>query len=230
MMWKLVPIKQERLISRAGRIFKKEGLAGLLSRTLTIPNRVVTFFEYKQFYIFEHEAIERNEADYVARIPNLDFHVVTSNQQAEELAKTGLDVYSQSEYTPESGHTRRRLDTGAIAFCGFVDHKLCHIGWLALDENAKNTFDPWPYPVDFPRQACCGGTRTLPKFEGKGLMSYGYYKRLEYLRQIGVPKSRNVVEASNIASLKVHEKFSRRKFRGHCLKIGWWRVWHETPL
>ena len=212
------------LLSRAKIILKREGFIAFLRRALTFPLRRIPGYDYKTFYVYEHNIRERNEADFLPRIKDFTFHVVTSNQQAEEMARMGLDIY------PDNKFARIRLHRGAIAFCVFVGTKLVHIGWLALNERAKNSFDPYPYPVDFPRVACTGGTRTIPEFEGKGLMTYVYYKRFDYLRQKGILRSRNAVETSNSASQKVHEKFAPKKSRGYYLKVGRWRFWREAKL
>lgn len=77
-----------------------------------------------------------------------------------------------------------------------------------MTEEAKSTFDPLPYQVNLSdNQACTGGTITVPKYRGKGLMTYGYFKRFEYLRKHGITTSRNVVNAGNVTSQKVHAKF-----------------------
>jgi hypothetical protein len=217
-------INNQSLILRAKNIFREDGLKGLIYKGLTFPARLLASFKFRKFYIYEHDIIERKEADFYPRIPSLTFYIVTSNRGGEELASQGLNIYSISR------ETHQWLDKGAIAFCFFSGRKLCHIGWLALNEEAKNTFEPWPYRVNFPQEACTGGTQTVPEFEGKGLMTYGYYRRFEYLRLNGIKKSRNIVETSNLASQKVHEKFSPRKSRGYYLRFGYWQFWKERQL
>jgi hypothetical protein len=215
-------MKSAGLLSRARTVIKKDGYAGFLRKAFMFPLR--RMFRYRAFYIYEHDTREGNEADYLPRIKDFTFRIVTTNQQAEEMAAAGLNIYSEVKAA------RNRLDQGAIGFCVFVGNKLAHIGWLGLDEKAKNSFDAYPYAVDFPREGCTGGTLTIPEFRGKGLMGYGYYKRFEYLRQKGINHSRNIVRTSNIASQKAHEKFAHRKSRGYFLKIGPWRFWREAKL
>ena len=129
--------------------------------------------------------------------------IITSNQQAGELVARGFDDFRRSFINARQG-----LDKGAIAFCVFIGRELAHIGWVALNEEAKNTFDDLPYHVDFSnREACTGGTVTIPKYEGNGLMTYGYFKRFQFLNERGIARSRNVVATSNLVSQKVHAKF-----------------------
>ena len=102
----------------------------------------------------------------------------------------------------------RGLEHEGVAFCVFVGRELAHIGWVAFTKEAKDTFDPLPYRVNFSdNQACTGGTWTEPKFRGQGLMTYIYFKRFEFLRQMGIKTTRNAVETDNISSQKVHAKF-----------------------
>jgi hypothetical protein len=62
-------------------------------------------------------------------------------------------------------------------------------------------------------------------------MTYGMYKRLAYLKEKGFSRSRNIVETSNAASIKVHEKFPCKKYaRVHAKRFLWWYSWKETAL
>ena len=75
--------------------------------------------------------------------------IVATSQQADEMAADGFD------FRLRFVTARRCLDKGATAFCIFSRREIAHIGWVATSEEAKNTFDPPPYQVDFSnRQAC----------------------------------------------------------------------------
>ena len=168
------------------------------------------FFHVSNYYLYEHTTGERNEADFLPKIQSFDFCIVSSNREADALARRGADF---RECFPTA---RQTLDRGGIAFCIFVDGEVAHGGWVALTEAAKKTFDGIPYPVDFLHgEACTGGTLTLPKFRGKGLMKYGYFKRFEFLRTRGIRISRNAVKADNFISQRIHAKFNptRREIR-----------------
>ena len=81
-------------------------------------------------------------------------------------------------------------------------------------------------------EAVTGSTWSNPKFRGKGLMKYGYYKRFEFLRELGYKTSRNSVETTNIASNKVHEKFEPKitaKAR-HRRILFLFEYWKEIPF
>ena len=212
------------LARRGNDILQKDGLTALLTRAFKFLVRY--FFQYGTFYIYKHTMQERNESDFMPKIKDFTFQIVFTNEQANELATRGCDFRSYSI------HATRRLEKGAIAFCVFVGRELAHVGWVAMSEEAKNTFDYLPYRVDFSnKEACTGGTLTIPKYEGKGLMMYGYYQRFKFLRECGIKASRNVVNANNIASQRVHAKFGPEVYaKARYLKILAWKLWKETQL
>ncbi|MFC1847183.1 hypothetical protein ACFLYS_03910 [Chloroflexota bacterium] len=206
---------------------KTKGFVALISRTLLFLKR--RLFVFKNLYLYEHTLQERNEADYIPKIQGYTLKVVSSNRQADEIANEGFEDFRDC---PVIVNTRRCLDKGAIAFCFFVGREFAHIGFVAMDEEAKKSFDILPYRVDFSHgQACTGGTVTMPKYRGNGLMAYGYFKRLEFLREKGYKTSRNAVAADSKIAQRVHAKFSPRIYaRARFLKIVRWIFWKETPL
>jgi hypothetical protein len=216
------------ILARVRYIFETEGVTSLLRRVFIyvityLPRRL---FQHETYFLYEHTLTKRNEADFMPKIQNFACHIVFTNQQIGELVKDGFDDIRRYGF-----HARRRLDKGAIAFCIFIGPDLANIGWIATTKDAKSGCDPLPYRVDFSNdQACTGGTFTIEKYRGKGLMAYGYYKRLEFLRERGFKISRNAVAFKNIASQKVHAKFKPKIYaKASYLKILWWRSWRETP-
>jgi hypothetical protein len=212
------------LLRRARYIFQTEGLVALLRRGWVVLGG--RFFWYQNSYLYEYTLKARSEADFLPRIQGFTFKIVASNQQADELAAAGLDLSVQSL------NTRHSLEKGAVAFCVFVGQELAHIGWVAMNREAKKTVDSLPYGVDFAhKQGCTGSTWTNPKYRGKGLMVYGYFKRFEFLREKGFKSSRNSVSVGNIVSQKGHAKFGPKIYgRGRYVKIFGWKSWKETPI
>jgi len=215
------------LLRRANHIRETEGLITLLRRGFSFVVRC--FFIYENYYLYEHttDNIRKlNEADFMPKIDDFTFKIISTNQEADELEAEGL------EFRSHVVNARERLAKGGIAFCIFVGPQLAHIGWVAMTEEAKGAVDALPYRVGFSGgQACTGGTVTMPQYRGKGLMAYGYFKRLQYLRGKGVRTSRNVTNTNNIASQKVHAKFSPKIYaQARYLKILWWKWWKEKPL
>ncbi|HEY49759.1 MAG TPA: hypothetical protein G4O13_06915 [Dehalococcoidia bacterium] len=213
------------LVKRARDIYKYQGLRPLLAR---VYDRVASFvFQYAHYYIFEHTLIERDEADFLPRIDNFTLHIIRTNKEAGEFeAATGFELRRRLVDVEE------KLEKGAIGFCGFVGEEFAHIGWIAFSEKARKTFDTVPYKVDFSNgQACTGGSYTVPAFRGKGLMAYVYFRRFQFLREMGIKTTRNSVLTSNTASLKVHAKFGPKLLaRGRRLKLMGRQSWKETPI
>jgi hypothetical protein len=120
---------------------------------------------------------------------------------------------------------RQALDKGAIAFCIFVEKELAHVSWVALTGEAKNTFDAIPYQVDFSeKEACTGGTFTLPKFRGKGLMTYGSFEKFKFLREHGTKILRNAVRVNNVASQRSYAKFNPKLYaKVRYVRFLWWK-------
>jgi len=213
------------LLRRAKDILQTEGLRPLVGRGFDFVK--APFFQYGNYYLYQHTPKERNEADFMPRIQDVTFRMVSTSEEADELAaSTGYD------FRRRFVNAKRSLDKGAIAFCFFVNEEIAHIGWVALSEEAKKTFDRLPYKVDFSNgEASTGGTITVPKYRGKGLMAYGYFKRLQFLREQGVTASRNAVAVNNIASQKAHAKFAPKIYaRARYLKLFWWDFWKERPV
>ncbi len=212
------------LYTRTKTILREEGLATTLKRGITVLRRYL--IRYDQVYLYKHSLVERDETDFLPRIENFSVEIVSSNSQAAELAAKGIDIRQLST------HAEKSLDKGGIAFCILVDNELAHIGWAALTEEAKKTIDDVPYHVDFSNgEACTGGTRTLPKYGRQGLMVYGYFKRLQYLREIGRVASRNAVAIDNIASHRAHARFKPTIYaKGRLLKVLGLQFWKEISL
>jgi hypothetical protein len=215
------------LLTRAKDILQTEGLKPLLRRGFDFVR--APLFQYGNYYLYlyQHTLKGRDEADFMPRIQGFTFRMVRTNEEADELAVTmGCD------FRRCFVDARKSLDKGAIAFCLFVKGEIAHIGWVALSEEAKRVIEYLPYKVDFSNnEACTGGTITIPKYRGKGLMKYGYFKRFQFLREKGIIASRNAVAVNNIASQKAHAKFGPKIYARACyLKILWWDFWKERPM
>jgi hypothetical protein len=210
---------------RSKDILRSEGLTALVRRGWDFVGQWI--FSIKFYYLYEHQLKERNEADFLPKIQSFALHIIRTNEEANRLAEiTGFDFRSRFIKGQE------RLDRGGIAFCVLADGEFAHIGWVALNEEAKRAVDDSPYKVDFShKQACTGGTYTVPKYRGKGLMTYGSFKRFQFLREHGFETSRNAVSTDNISSQKSHAKFGPRIVaRVRHVKFFYWEFWKEMPF
>jgi len=183
-------------------------------------------FRYENYYLYEHTLEERDEADFLPKVQDFTFKIITTRQQADELVAAGIDFGSHA--LNEKGG----LDKGAVAFCFFINGELAHLGWVAMNEEAKNTFVSLPYQVNFSgKQGCTGSSWTHPRYRGRGLMVYCYFKRLQFLWERGFRSSRNIVGMTNAISRRAQIRLGPRMYaKARYLKILWWDSWRETPL
>ena len=160
------------------------------------------------------------------KIQNFTLHIISTNQEADELAAKGLDFRSYSY------QAHRNLEKGAIAFCIFVGQELAHIGWVALTQEAMDAFELYPYRVNFlDKEACDGGELSIPKYRRKGLQTYIGFKKRQFLCEKGIKITRCSIAKSNIASQRVSNKFKPKVYaKARYLRILWWKNWKETPL
>lgn len=217
------------LTSRARDILRTEGAGALLWHTLGFVGFLFRrVYRRHDVYLYEHNLVPRPRDKYLPRLEAYDLRIVHTNREADRLVAEGLEDL-RSVFVFSRRHLEER---GAIAFCVYVGSELAHVGWVALDEESKRCIDALPYRVAFgERQACTGGTHTLPKYRGRSLMAYGYYERLEYLRERGYVSSRNAVAVTNIASQKAHARFAPTVYGvGRFTKLLWWTNWKEETL
>ncbi|UCE98001.1 MAG: hypothetical protein JSV74_01350, partial [Dehalococcoidia bacterium] len=155
------------LLNRAREILKNEGLIALCFKTIRYLKQNI--FVYKKYYIYEHILKERSETNYYPKVKGFIFKIISSNVQLDKIIKEGFEDFRELSLFV---NVRSCLNKGAIAFCFFKGKKLAHIGWVATNQEAKNTFDNLPYYVDFSNgQACTGGSVTLPIYRSKGFMA-----------------------------------------------------------
>ncbi len=95
-----------------------------------------------------------------------------------------------------------------------------------------NTFEPYPYQVNFfNKEACMGDGLTIPKYRRQGLQTYARSRILQFLRAKGVVAVRAVVPTNNIAEQQSLAKFGMDRYaRARYLKVLWCQSWKEKPL
>lgn len=135
----------------------------LLRRALRLVVRLL--FRYDRYYLYEYVTrnVENlNEADFMPRIDNFTFKVISTNQEADELEAAGL------EFRSLFADARERLDKGAIAFCTFVGREFANIGWAAMSEEASESIKEPPMKVDFAHNEACMGVHGRAQGIGGG--------------------------------------------------------------
>ncbi|MFC1968357.1 hypothetical protein ACFLVX_03070 [Chloroflexota bacterium] len=216
--------KLTALFIEANYVMQTEGLIPLFRRCFAFV--IGCFFQYKTFHLNELRLEERNEADFMPRIQDLAFKIVYTNEQADELVGDGF------KFRYSDGVPRDRLDKGAMALCIFIGRELAHIGWVAMNEEAKKSLDNFPLQVDFLRnEVYAGGVWTNPKYRRMGLQTYGAFKRCQFLRERGAIVLRGLVDTEGVASQIVTAKMSGKLIaEARYLRILWWKSWKKKPL
>ncbi len=189
------------------------------------------FFRYVKYDLFEYHLEEidgLNEADFLPDLDGFRFEIVRSNHEADRLEREGFEFRSQHP------RYRERLDKGAVAACVFVAGDLAYVGWVALSDRAKESMGepPYRFKVNFSNgEACAGSIWTNPQYRKARLATYGYFKRLQYLRGEGRTVARSATDASNPATHRLLERVGARLYGGgRLLRILCWESWKEDRL
>jgi hypothetical protein len=217
-----------KLLNRTKEIYQEKGLLTLIKRIfIFVISPIIE--EYNNFYVYELpwdlEGVD--EADYLPKVPNITYRTIETVQQLGELSNEGFDLSPV-----DIEQFRRRLQKGAILSVVFVDREVGHTSWTALNEEAKKTFNRYPYKVDFANNECCtGDSWTSPKYRRQGLNYYSARKKEQYVVRKGAIKNRSIVLTNNIASMKQSEKMGAKKVaKAHYIRIFGLKFWRERPV
>jgi hypothetical protein len=214
------------LSNRAKNIYQEEGLLAAIKRVFTFLISPI-LDEYNDFYVYVLSLREGNEVDYLPKIQNSTHRIVETIEQLDELSNTGFDLS-----LIDIDQYRYRLDKGATLSLLFVDRELGYTGWAVLTEEAKNTFNRYPYKVDFENNEICrGASWTNPKYRRQGLSYYSSYKEEQFLIGKGANKSRAIVLSNNIASQNGNDKAgSKLVAKARYFRIFGLQFWRERPV
>jgi hypothetical protein len=197
-------------------------------RSICLKNPLFRSLTYDLFEYALESVDSLNEADFMPEIDEFTLKMVSSNEEADEIEALGFEFRSRSP------RYRERLDKGAVASCIFVGRELTYIGWVGLTNEAKESMGdpPYRYKVDFANgEACAGSIWTNSKYRGMGLAAYGYFKRLQYLREKGRIVARGATVKDNVATHRMLARFGPRIYaEGRLLRVLWWQFWKEWPV
>ncbi len=190
--------------------------------------KVMLHVDYDLFEYPLEKVDDLSEPDFLPDLDDFRFDIVRSNDDADSIEAAGAEFRSwHSEY-------QRRLDTGAVAACVFVEGRLAYVGWIALSNRAKESLGepPYRFRVDFEAgEACAGSIWTNPTYRGKGLATYGYFKRLQFLRQEGRTVARSATASDNQATHRLLERLGARQYgRGRLLRVLCFESWREERI
>jgi len=195
------------LISRGKKLWADGGPSGLIQGV----DRFVRMLAKKLFYRAEYyiQVFDLTVLDdkYAAMpIDNLEVYIVECDADARRLVEQGYEDFRLT--VPGA---KKCLRSGAVGLCAYVDRTLAHIAWVALNEDAKKSFDALAYNVRFgEREGCSGGSWTFPSFRGKGLYRHVTWRRFRYLSEHGCLVCRHATGVHNVPSLRGQEVFSSK--------------------
>jgi len=180
----------------------------------------------RQFFLFERHHDSWPEEWFKPGLVQFEELFVADNELADRLAQ------SHEDFRLLSRGARNALETGAIAFCVYVGHDVAHVAWLATTQQARRTLDGLGFEVPFhDGVAWTGAAWTAPSYRGRGLLTYGSYRRFEYLLRQGFTASRGAVERTNYASQRTNMHFAPRIYAvGTYWRVLGRRLWSERAL
>jgi len=212
-----------QIIKRARYLYNTEGFSPLIRQALSFLTRHI--FERKCYYIIEHRPARYLENNFLPSIPDYIFKRI----EADDIDKNDpLVMYVYGKVAD----AREKLESGAIAFCIFVNGELATIGWVAMNERANDSLFQPPFKVNFRTgEAATGGGWTDPRYRAKHIYTYNYYRRLQYLWENGRTVAFAAVLEHNVPGLKMHARFKAGiRGKGTDLRILGRRSWKEMPV
>jgi len=212
------------LLEKAKTIYKTDGLMSLLRRGLSW-----CLFNYQIFYLSEnipdnYKNLYRN--DLTPKIDNLNFKIISTNQEADELEANGLEFRSRVP------NARKRLEKGAIVACTFAGTEFAAIRWYAMSDKAMKAIIMLPIKVNFDKnEVIVADAMTIPEYRGKGLTTYTHFKTLEFLSNRGMGIVRAAIQRNNLTAMKGNKYTGARVYaEGRYLRILFLKFWREKPL
>ena len=218
----------------AEKIRLNNGLSALVLAGLRFL--VKPFYARDLYYLYEKpldlSAIEAKVAKNQSgiNIPDLNFKVVTSNQEAEQLEKEGF-VFRSYPTDFNLNHTRYTLllDYGMIAFCTFVGKEFAAISWIIPSKKTQGKMKAPPLKVNYNSEVFVMGIWCHPKYRGQGLHSYNSNNLNLYLARRGTKKLRGATVYKKTIQAMVEARGSIQCGQAFYTKILVWRFWEERP-
>jgi hypothetical protein len=217
-----------------GEIRRDSGLLALLKHGLRFLIRPV--YEYHFYYLYEKPLVATDIETKLAKNKSklntveLNFKVVSSNQEAERLEKEGYEFRSHSTNF-NLNHTRYTLllDYGLTAFCTFKEKEFVAVSWIINSQKTQDKVKPPPIAINYESENYIRGVWCHPKYRGIGIHSYSCNRRDLYLAQMGINMLRGASVREKQKIQTIAEAMGSRKYgQARYLKILFWRFWQES--
>ena len=192
----------------------------------TVKRFLSFLFQCYSCCLYENILEKRNEAEFLPKIKDFTFYIVTTPCHLDELESAGFDL-SKGDHG-----ARTMLEQGALAGVLFVNKELASMEWAATTIQANSAINIYPLKIDFSqKEAYASVVWTNPKYRRNGLHSYVYFKIYDFLREQGIKKVKSIVASDNSPALRAHDRFAPQEKiygRGYYLKILGLRYWKES--
>ena len=149
-------------------VVRYEGWKSLISRGFDyLAHRICVFDKYYTVCLDPKITAQAKEADFVPKTDNYCWKMLSTIDEADELASDGFDFGAYEI------NLRASLDYDVIVFCIFINKELAHIVCLADNLKGKKNIDFRPFNVDFNNaEIATGKVLTIPKFRRLHLRTY----------------------------------------------------------
>jgi len=215
------------ILERVRYLYRTGQIKHVITRALPFALRWLVGCE--SYYLYEYDLGEfaSPEEDFLPRVKDFTFKVITTKAEADELEAQGVPFYSCAM------NVRERLEMRAIAFCTVIDRELAYVGWVALSEAANRSLGQARFLANFRnKEAVVAGVETNPKYRQKGLMEYNAFRRMAFLENRGgVTKIRCAIDKNNIPCQRGTVRVGfRRTAEARRLRILYWEFWRERRI
>jgi len=209
-------------------VLKHEGIMSLIKKGLMFLSH--RFFVFEDYYIVVSNNMDIDkevEADYLPKVEDHCWWMLTTNQEADELVADGFELGAYEL------NLRTLLDKDAIAFCNFAGKELAHFSVLADNPRGKKAVEPLPFSVDFEHgQIVVGRALTVPKFRRLHFRKYNGYLMRKYRWARGKVSTKYPIQVNNYPALAIAAQPPERQIVSKCrfIKILWFKYFKETEM
>ena len=207
---------------------KHEGVISLITRGYRfLLHRILVFDNYYIVCANIENAGNEREADFLPKTDDFCWKIISTNQEADELAANGFN------FAAYELNLRASLDRDALVFCIFISKELAHIACLADNLRGKDTIDPIPFNVDFKNgEIVTGRALTVPKFRRLRLRNYSAYLLRRYCLERDITRINGTMLTNNYAALGAAALHKYMTIMSKCrfIKILWFKHFKEKKI